>query len=168
MSDQLEKLDYYTLLGVDPGVSIPDVRKAFRKFARRYHPDRFAGGDPDKIARASQIYRRGSEALQVLADPVSRRAYDRALKAGKRRLTADDAERAQIRQRAAAAPKKDAPPIRSPQAEAYYRKAADAARSGRWRDAWKGLKAALEIEPNNPLIESRLAQVEARIRSGRA
>ncbi|HJL16237.1 MAG TPA: DnaJ domain-containing protein [Sandaracinaceae bacterium LLY-WYZ-13_1] len=167
MTDRLELLDYYTLLGVDPDASGAEVKRAFRRFARRYHPDRFAGGDEEKRARATQIYRRGSEAYQVLTDPVSRRAYDRVLRAGKVRLDSDEQEREHIRERAAAAPRKPQAPIRSPQAHAFYQRAAEAARGGRWRDAWRAMKTALELEPDNRLLRTRLSQIEARIRTRR-
>ena len=142
------------------------MKRAFRRFARRYHPDLFAGQDAHKRARATQIYRRGSEAFQILSDPVSRKAYDRVLRVGKRRLSADDRERDQVRQRAAAAPRREQP-IRSPQALAFYRKAAEEARAGEWRDAWRTMKQALTVEPDNTLLRSRLAQIEARLRTTR-
>jgi len=167
VSDRLDLLDYYTLLGLEPDASAGQIKKAFRRFARRYHPDRFAGGDEEKLARSSQIYRRGSEAYQVLTDPVSRRAYDRVLRVGKVRLTGDEEEREHMRARAAAAPKKREQPIRSPQARAFYQKAAEAARGGRWREAWRAMKTALELEPDNRLLQARLQQIESRLRTAR-
>jgi len=168
MTDRLDLLDYYTLLGVAPDASAADVRAAFRQFARRYHPDRFTGGDPDKLSRSTQIYRRGSEALQVLTDPVSRRAYDRVLRLGKVRLDGDDRDRAEAEdRRPAPSPKKAGAPIRTPQALAFYERAAEAARGGRWRDAWRLMKQALEVEPDNQLLRTRLNQIESRLRTAR-
>ncbi len=164
MSDRLDLLDYYTLLGVAHVAPVVEVKRAFRKFARKYHPDRFAGAPSDKVQRAAQIYRRGSEAYQILVDPVSRTAYDRVLRAGQRRLSMEEKERADAEQRA---PERKEQPIRSPQALAFYHRAAEAARSGQWRDAWKALKVALDHEPDNKLLRARLAQVEARIRTAR-
>jgi curved DNA-binding protein CbpA len=169
MSEHLDLLDYYTLLGIEQSASPRDIKDAFRRFARKYHPDRFAGAPEDKVARASQIYRRGSEAYQILTDPIARRAYDRALNVGKLRLSADERERAEAEERGSAgrAPANKPPPIRSPQAVAFYNKAADAARSGRWRDAWRAMKSAIEEEPENSLLKARLAQIEAKLRTER-
>lgn len=168
MSDQLDLLDYYTLLGVEPSANDADIKAAFRKFARRYHPDRYAAADGDKLARSTQIYRRGSEAFQVLTNPLSRTAYDRVLRVGKTRFSADDRERAEISNRMASAPQKKAEaPIRSPQALAFYHKAADAARAGEWREAWRLMRGALELEPDNPLLRARLAQLEVKLRTAR-
>jgi curved DNA-binding protein CbpA len=165
LSDPLDRLDYYTLLGVAPGADAGDIKRAFRRFARKYHPDRFAGAPGDKVDRASRIYRRGSEAIQVLTDPVSRRAYDVALRAGTLRLSTEAREHAEAGARAPSEPRQ-AQPIRSPQALAYYTRAAEAAREGRWRDAWKAIKTALEHEPENPLMKARLSQIETRLRRG--
>ncbi len=162
MSDRLDQLDYYTLLGAARGASADEIKQAFRTFAKRYHPDRFAQGAGEKRARATEIYRRGSEAFQVLSDPASRAAYDKALSQGQLRIDNEIVERARVAEKAPAAPAE--PTVRSPQARAYFERAMVSAREGDYRAAWKALKAAAEIEPSNPLIERRLGQVEARLR----
>jgi curved DNA-binding protein CbpA len=166
MSDRLDLLDYYTLLGLALDASPDDIKAAFRRFARKYHPDLFAGAPAEKLARASQIYRRGSEAYQILTDPVSRRAYDRVLRLGKLRLSADEREQAEVREKGDGDERKTAQ-IKSPQALAFYNRAAEAARAGKWRDAWKAMKTALDHEPENPVLRSRLAQIEGRLRTSR-
>lgn len=87
--DRLDQLDYYTLLGVARDASAPEIKRAFRTFALRYHPDRFAGAPQDKVERATAIYRRGSEAVETLTNPEARKAYDGALARGELRLTTD-------------------------------------------------------------------------------
>lgn len=168
---KLDKLDYYTLLGLEPGASDADVKDAFRKFARRYHPDRFGADEGEKLERATQIYRRGSEAYQILLDPVAREAYDENLRAGKLRLSSEDRDKAARKVKAAHAPppkaKKPESPIRSPHALQFYHRAAEEARQGKWRDAWKSMKRAVELEPENELLQTRLSQIEGRIRMSR-
>lgn len=87
--DQLDQLDYYTLLGVDPKAPVEEIRAAFRRFALRFHPDRHLAGGPERVARATAIYRRGSEALETLVDPTRRKAYDAVLAKGEVRLKTD-------------------------------------------------------------------------------
>jgi curved DNA-binding protein CbpA len=62
--------DWYALLGVDPDVDDAGLRRAWKKLARRWHPDR-AGAD------ATATFQRLSAAYTVLSDPAARAAYDR-------------------------------------------------------------------------------------------
>ncbi len=164
MSDKLDALDYYTLLGVSDDAPVAEIKRAFRKFARRYHPDQHAGAPEEKREKAMRIYRRGSEAFQVLTDPPSRRAYDEALRRGMVRLTEDVRERvAQVDRR----PKPPTSPIRSLEAQACYRQAVALAERGDLQGAWKALRAADSIEPGNAFIEERLYKVEGALRNAR-
>jgi molecular chaperone DnaJ len=63
--------DYYGLLGVKKTASADDIRKAFRKLARKYHPD-VNPGDKSAEEKFKQI----SEANDVLSDPKKRKIYD--------------------------------------------------------------------------------------------
>jgi molecular chaperone DnaJ len=64
--------DYYKILGVGKNASDEEIRKAYRKLARQYHPDRNAG---DK--KAEERFKEISQAHDVLSDPEKRKAYDR-------------------------------------------------------------------------------------------
>jgi molecular chaperone DnaJ len=65
------KKDYYEILGVKKSASVDDIRKAFRKLARKYHPDVNPG---DK--GAEEKFKALSEANDVLSDPKKRKIYD--------------------------------------------------------------------------------------------
>ncbi|HET6180574.1 MAG TPA: J domain-containing protein [Candidatus Sulfotelmatobacter sp.] len=65
------KKDYYEILGVKKSASAEDIRKAFRKLARKYHPDVNPG---DKSAE--EKFKALSEANDVLSDPKKRKIYD--------------------------------------------------------------------------------------------
>ena len=66
-----EKRDYYEVLGVDRGADDATLKKAYRKLAKKYHPDMNPG---DKEAEAK--FKEATEAYGVLSDPDKRRQYD--------------------------------------------------------------------------------------------
>ncbi|MEA1677505.1 molecular chaperone DnaJ [Nitrospirillum sp. BR 11163] len=68
----MAKQDYYELLGVAKTASADDLKKAYRKLAMQYHPDRNQG---DKAAE--QKFKEVSEAYEILKDEQKRAAYDR-------------------------------------------------------------------------------------------
>lgn len=61
-------MDYYEILGVDRNASQDEIKKAFRKLAHKYHPDK-DGGDEQKFKEINEAY-------QVLGNPEKRRQYD--------------------------------------------------------------------------------------------
>ena len=65
------KVDYYTLLGVAKDAEAADIRKAYRKLAMQFHPDRNQGS---KVAE--EKFKQISEAYAVLSDPAKRKTYD--------------------------------------------------------------------------------------------
>ena len=63
--------DYYALLGVPPDATTAQIKSAYRKLAKQYHPD--VNDSPDAAERFREI----TEAYDTLTDPDRRRRYDR-------------------------------------------------------------------------------------------
>ncbi len=70
--------DYYDILGVDRDASQDEIKKAYRKKAKKYHPDK----NPENADEAREKFKKISEAYEVLADEEKRKRYDRYGKQG--------------------------------------------------------------------------------------
>ena len=70
-------IDYYKTLGVSENASSSEIKKAFRKLAKKYHPDR-NNGDNTKAEKFKQI----SEAYETLSDSKKKTEYDQLRKYG--------------------------------------------------------------------------------------
>src|SRR3954447_8385346 len=67
----MEFIDYYKILGIDKSASTEDIKKAYRKLARKLHPD-LNPNDKEAHKKFQQI----NEANEVLSDPEKRKKYD--------------------------------------------------------------------------------------------
>jgi DnaJ-class molecular chaperone len=73
----MTKRDYYDVLGISRDAAEEHIKKAYRRLARKYHPDT-AGKDPAKTEKFKEV----QEAYEVLSDPEKRKSYDRYGHAG--------------------------------------------------------------------------------------
>jgi molecular chaperone DnaJ len=75
----MAKRDYYDVLGVPKNASDDDIKKAYRKLAMKFHPDRNQGAEAKK---AEEKFKEAKEAYEMLSDPQKRAAYDQFGHAG--------------------------------------------------------------------------------------
>src|SRR3954447_27048286 len=90
----MDFIDYYQVLGVNKNATDEEIKKAYRKLARKHHPDLYPN---DKEAHKS--FQQINEANEVLSDPEKRKKYDQYGKDWKR---AEQFEQAKSQQRPAA------------------------------------------------------------------
>jgi molecular chaperone DnaJ len=75
----MAKRDFYDILGVARNANDDDIKKAYRKLAMKYHPDRNQG---DSAQKAEEKFKETKEAYEILSDPNKRAAYDQHGHAG--------------------------------------------------------------------------------------
>ena len=69
------KKDYYKILGVEKTASDDEIKKAYRKLALKWHPDRNQGSEEEK-QKADKMFKDINEAYSVISEPDKRRQYD--------------------------------------------------------------------------------------------
>jgi len=135
MIDRLPELDHYGALGLEPDASAVQIKKAYFKAAKQYHPDALArAGASDLREQAARLFARISEAFETLSDPARKSAYDTG---GRSEPEIDTARLAQ--------------------AEKSYRKGEILLRMGNFRGALEYLESAVELWPDEPAYQAGLA-----------
>lgn len=131
---QLEDVTHYEALGLEESCSATDIKKAYFRAAKKYHPDALARiGLEDSKEAAAQVFGRISEAFETLTDPDKRKAYD-----------SGDAEPAEI------------DTARLTQAETSFRKGEILLRMGNFAGALEYLEPAVELWPDEPAYQQAL------------
>src|SRR5262252_1433285 len=78
----MAKRDYYDILGVAKNASEDEIKKAYRKLAMKYHPDRNQGREGASAKESEEKFKEAKEAYEILTDAQKRGAYDRFGHAG--------------------------------------------------------------------------------------
>lgn len=139
----LDTLSYYEALDLRPGCDYVVVREAFYARAQRFHPDRFVMTRDRGLQRAAySVYKRMTEAFNVLNDPHLRMAYDEARMRGELRL--GDVARA----RRLSAEERE---VSNQFARLYLRSAQVKLARGEVRAAWIDVQLGLSLEDAAPL-----------------
>ena len=72
----MAKRDYYEILGVSKNASEQEIKKAYRKSAMKYHPDKFSNSSEAEKKDAENKFKEVNEAYEILSDPQKKAAYD--------------------------------------------------------------------------------------------
>jgi curved DNA-binding protein CbpA len=155
MTPRLDELDHYALLGVAPDAQADAIKAGFRNFARHFHPDRFAG-DPERVAAATRVYRRATEAYRVLSNADRRRFYDEELRRAASGSTSDP-PRPSFRPSG----RPSSPDSVGPRARPFVARAEQALRAGDPKQARLNFQIALQHEPDSEALRRKLAEVDA-------
>ncbi len=164
----LDQLDYFGVLKLPQGAGHADIKAAYYRESRAFHPDRFAAY-PDRAFRelVGRIYRRVNEAYTVLRDDKRRAKYladitgpDRA-----RKLRFTEADEAEVKE---GEKKKIEEQLgQTPNGRKFFATALVEIQAQRWEAAHRALKSALVYEPANARFKEQLAAVEREVEKTR-
>jgi DnaJ-class molecular chaperone len=153
LNDKIEELSYYDFLAVSTKTDYIGIRDAFYTRAQLFHPDRFVAMQGESVKKAVYaVYKRMTEAYQVLSDPELRATYDQALGRGEKRLAAE------FRARRLDADERQ---VSNPFARIYLRSGRRKFEQGDLNGAWIDCELGLSLEETPPLRNLHVAVVKA-------
>jgi curved DNA-binding protein CbpA len=169
LAGALDQLDYFGILKVPQGATPADIKAAYYRESRAYHPDRFAAV-PDAAFRelVGRIYRRVNEAYTVLRDDKKRAKYLADVNGPERakKLRFTEADEAQVKEEQKK--KLEEQLGTTPNGRKFYAAALLEIQGQRWEAAHRSLKSALMYEPGNARFKEQLAAVESNLEKSRA
>jgi curved DNA-binding protein CbpA len=160
----LDQLDYYGVLKIPQSAPPPEIKAAYYRESRAFHPDRFAAV-PDPLVRelVGRIYRRINEAWTILRDDKKRLKYladvsgpDRASK-----LRFTEADEVQVKEDAKR--KVEEQFGQTPNGRKFFKAAMVEIQAKRWDKAEVALKSAMMYEPANPMFKEQLVAIQAEL-----
>jgi curved DNA-binding protein CbpA len=165
----LDQVDYFGLLKVPQGAGLADIKAAYYRESRAYHPDRFAAY-PDAGLRelVGRIYRRVNEAYTVLRDDRKRARYVQDVNGPERarKLRFTEADEAQVKEEQKR--RLDEQMGTTPNGRKFFAAALLDIQAQRWEAARRALKSALMYEPANARFKEQVALVEKELDRTRA
>jgi DnaJ-class molecular chaperone len=164
----LDELDYYGVLKLEPGAGVADVKAAYYRESRTFHPDRYAAVESAEVRdMIGRIYRRINEAYTVLRDDRKRTRYladvSGADRLKKLRFTEVDESAVQAEQKR----KLEEQLGQTPNGRKFYAAALVEIAAQRWEAAERALKGALMYEAGNARFKEQLALVQAELEKTR-
>ncbi len=164
----LEQLDYFGVLQIPQTASPAEIKAAYYRVSRAYHPDRFAAY-PDEELRdlVGRVYRRVNEAYTILRDDRKRAKYASDVKGPERarKLRFSEADEAQVKEEQKR--RLDEQMGATPNGRRFFAAALVDVQARRWEAAQRALKSALVYEPANVRFKEQLALVERELDASR-
>jgi DnaJ-class molecular chaperone len=165
----LDQLDYFGVLKIPQTAGPAEIKAAYYRESRAYHPDRFAAV-PDAAFRelVGRVYRRVNEAYTVLRDDRKRAKYAQDVTGPERlqKLRFTEADEVQVKEEQK---KKIEEQLgQTPNGRKFFAAALLEIQGQRWEPAQRALKSALMYEPANAKFKEQLALVEKELEKTRS
>jgi curved DNA-binding protein CbpA len=168
----LDAMSYYDLFQVERAAPADSIRDAFHRFAETFHPDVHGWRHPQERAAIGYIFRRGTEAYRVLADPMLRARYDEALANGILRpeqliveLDAPGSASKIPVGSAGGVSQRLIDKVRSPGARPFVIRAEELAKKGDPKQAKIQLVMAMHMDAKNPALEAFAKELDQAIKT---
>jgi DnaJ-class molecular chaperone len=164
----LNAMDYFLTLGLTQAASPGEIKKAFYRESRTYHPDRFFHlADSQEKTDINSIYKRVTEAYYVLRDDAKRKKYLADLAGADRNAKLRYTEATESELKAEARKSVEEEFGTSPKARPFFKTAAGEFEKGNWQAAISALKMGLTYEPGNARFKEMLAEANKKLEDAR-
>lgn len=164
----LDQLDYYGILKIPQTATPADIKAAYYRESRVYHPDRYAAVPSAEIRElVGRVYRRVNEAYTVLRDDRKRERYQQDVSGPDRarKLRFTEADEAQVKEEQQK--KIEEQFGLTPNGRKFFAAALAEIQQARWEAAERSLKSALMYEPSNAKFKEQLAAVTGEVEKRR-
>jgi DnaJ-class molecular chaperone len=151
----IDDQDYYEILKVKPKAFTEEIKAAYFRQSRLFHPDKYYNEDPRLVAVINKIFKRITESYKVLSDQEKRAAYTKSINGPNRKMM--------LRYN----PKLIEDDKKGPEDEGqttmgkkYYQLAKSGIQNKDYKGAKINLQLAMKMEPNNHTFKDRMAEVD--------
>jgi curved DNA-binding protein CbpA len=161
---QLDQLDYFQVLQLAREATPADIKKAFYRDSRTYHPDRFYQMDSKALKdQVNELYKRVTEAYYVLRDDTKRRKYLADIGGPERAQKLRFTEASEAESKAAVKKEQEEQIGVHPKGRQFYQLGAADLEAGRWSSAERNLKMAITYEPSNARYKEKLSEAQKKL-----
>ncbi len=161
---EMEAQDYFQILKVQKGASPAEIKRAFYKGSRAYHPDRyFQLPDLELKEKINLVYKRMTEAYFVLRDDAKRTRYVAEIEGPERAKKLRFTEASETETKIAAKKQAEEEIGTTPKGRQFYAAGIAEIEAQRWSAAERSLKMAVTYEPSNARYKEKLAEAQQKI-----
>ncbi len=168
LAASLNGKDYFQVLQLDVAATPVEIKKAFYRDSRLFHPDRFFH-ITDEVSKNNigQIYRRVTEAYFVLRDDAKRRKYVTDISGAERAQKLRFTDVSEAEQRAEAKKQVEEEFGTNPKSRQFFKSALADIEKENWAAAERNLKMAVTYESSNAKFKEKLAEVQRKLEEQR-
>ena len=149
----IDELDYYQILKVSQNASFEEIKDAYFRESRNYHPDKYYNEPPELSKKVTLIFKRITEAYKILSDQDTRVIYNDGINSPNRAKNLRYIHGVQ-----GGPPKEDEG--QTPMGKKYFQLGKMALNNRDYKGAKINFQLAAKMEPNNETFKKRLVEVE--------